>query len=1270
MDCGLLMSRHKAEMSAAARGSILSPGLNPGSHNAPAPVDSSANVFFLSGHGTLLVDRPPVEIPEGVIFITLTEAGNNASIQDTEYLEQSKEIKDFLLAQPVPATEDGKQKYNALLFEKGFGAEAGYVGQSFVASFPGELTPDAKTLLSSEWADGGMKQAGIIQLYANPSAPLSAGKLIKRCALPFTVDSVIDHYAGAVYPTEENVRAVVSKPEERGPGSLFKEPKNLTGRHTTWSRPTFAVSLSELFEDIKEGGARFHVTPPVIETVGGNKIVRKHTVVIFGGCRRYRVPKFTMAGPIYEKAPYDVYKQLTPIKKIAARTNGNSAARAKVDALTMVQLLTQNEEGDTQLMTYLRNGELDAARRVLEILTNPETPGRPNERTVLQYIATQNQAGVSALDMAKRTKDGELISNLQNLSLPPHFTEVQRRPYRRDADELLLTRVRKTDIMDLLNVASGGLTFLLNLISNEHCEAASTLIERLTTNAKGGNQPDMPTIVEYVNRKDDYGKKAIDIAKTRCASHSLLKTLQTLNAEVSDYEPHALVTTVECDKAAVGFSEKYISSTVDKMTAANTAASTAASRMPGTTVDSEGNYYRIQGHTIVKAIKSSVPEAELGGEGSVLNSNRNEFRKFAGAAAQLSPDTTVKALVFAGKGEQGWKDGPVAEATFYDLKDILFDKGVFYIIDGNRIRIIENGKVRTLAGTGKEQSRDGWGLRANFSNPTQMSINVLGEVRVVDSNNRVRIIRRSKQALQFLLNKFAQPDTSIQEFESIVVELKLTLSISLKEHLEAKTMETLVALIQMFSKDVKKSELLISFLDRTVDNYVIDNVKTTHGVPSDTYLRDKIVDDKTLNDILLPIAESGTAILKDIIPLHTTSSDVIQPLFSCLSHFAHIPSGALSVVRLDFLTALRTLRFRYIDFPYMIFGVASLFAKLAATVEGYAYFLSQDADEITTLVLNILNQKVENTFNNCLIFLEIMASHETVRGAYASEVLVTKVSSMLYEFSENADVVFNGTKYLTVCARNDDTKELLVSSGRDASGRSTSIIPRLETIFEKFRTKLDICENASALMAKLTTNKNAQAQSRSMVSVLTRCLTSHVTSAALCESVSTALTNIASFNKQWVVGAEPALREALAKHTAAKCPVTAALLADIGSAGRVKYTMSASNSAALNELGLSEEDQATRGIAMPAIKEKADRVGRNAQALQLTRAATRNNNSPLEPLVNRVSGETFASERKRSRRTNRKHETRRRHDATRRLARKQRKSRRANRKRSTRRRRN
>jgi hypothetical protein len=181
-------------------------------------------------------------------------------------------------------------------------------------------------------------------------------------------------------------------------------------------------------------------------------------------------------------------------------------------------------------------------------------------------------------------------------------------------------------------------------------------------------------------------------------------------------------------------------------------------------------------------------------------------------------------------------------------------------------------------------------------------------------------------------------------------------------------------------------------------------------------------------------------------------------------------------------------------------------------------------------------------------------------------------------------------------------------------------------------------------MATLTTNKSAQSQSRSVVPFLTQCLSRHVNSATLCESVSVALRNIASSNKQWVVGVVPALRATVAKHTEAACPRTAALLSELGDAGSVKYNLSESNRASLNELGLSDTNEAARRIAMPAIQQKANRAGRYLHALQLARSAPRTatNNSLLEPLVNRVSGETFASERKRSRRTNRKRATRRR----------------------------
>lgn len=102
---------------------------------------------------------------------------------------------------------------------------------------------------------------------------------------------------------------------------------------------------------------------------------------------------------------------------------------------------------------------------------------------------------------------------------------------------------------------------------------------------------------------------------------------------------------------------------------------------------------------------------------------------------------------FAGNGEAGFKDGPVAEASFNEPFGITIDKhGTVYVADSgnNRIRMIKNDEVSTIAGTGMAGFKDGTGSEAQFNDPYHLVINRNGGsiIYVADrKNNRIRRIK-------------------------------------------------------------------------------------------------------------------------------------------------------------------------------------------------------------------------------------------------------------------------------------------------------------------------------------------------------------------------------------------------------------------------------------------------------------------------------------------------------------------------------------------------
>lgn len=92
------------------------------------------------------------------------------------------------------------------------------------------------------------------------------------------------------------------------------------------------------------------------------------------------------------------------------------------------------------------------------------------------------------------------------------------------------------------------------------------------------------------------------------------------------------------------------------------------------------------------------------------------------AAALLLGANSFKMDVFAGvENKNGYQDGIASSSLFFKPKAITCDsKGVLYIADSgnNRIRRIEDGVVKTIAGTGVQGAPfvDGPAKTATFNN--------------------------------------------------------------------------------------------------------------------------------------------------------------------------------------------------------------------------------------------------------------------------------------------------------------------------------------------------------------------------------------------------------------------------------------------------------------------------------------------------------------------------------------------------------------------------
>jgi len=98
----------------------------------------------------------------------------------------------------------------------------------------------------------------------------------------------------------------------------------------------------------------------------------------------------------------------------------------------------------------------------------------------------------------------------------------------------------------------------------------------------------------------------------------------------------------------------------------------------------------------------------------------------------------------AGNGNEGYKDGKADQAEFVQPTGVAVGKnGAVFVSDytGHRIRKIEGGIVSTVAGTGTKGFVDGVASIAQFKAPYEIAVGKKGELYVAEAgNNRIRLI--------------------------------------------------------------------------------------------------------------------------------------------------------------------------------------------------------------------------------------------------------------------------------------------------------------------------------------------------------------------------------------------------------------------------------------------------------------------------------------------------------------------------------------------------
>jgi DNA-binding beta-propeller fold protein YncE len=168
---------------------------------------------------------------------------------------------------------------------------------------------------------------------------------------------------------------------------------------------------------------------------------------------------------------------------------------------------------------------------------------------------------------------------------------------------------------------------------------------------------------------------------------------------------------------------------------------------------SDGQNGKIFGITPTGKFENFIADLDTP-SGLAFDKSGNLFVADAGKHVIWKIDPTSEITRFAGvEGKSGFADGAVADALFNAPVGVAVgDDGRIFVADtyNDRIRVIENGSVRTLAGGGQGFADSSDGLQAKFDTPCGVAVLPDGVVLVADTgNSRIRRIETSGAVATF-----------------------------------------------------------------------------------------------------------------------------------------------------------------------------------------------------------------------------------------------------------------------------------------------------------------------------------------------------------------------------------------------------------------------------------------------------------------------------------------------------------------------------------------